>query len=46
MKSISRNVVFFSTKISKNLRTILFVVTLIMFVLAAGAPAATGSIGG
>jgi len=31
---------------SKNIRVILMVVTLVLFVLAAGAPSATGSIGG
>lgn len=31
---------------SKNIRVVLFVVTLVLFVLAAGAPSATGSIGG
>ncbi len=31
---------------SKNIRVIMFVVTLVLFVLAAGAPSATGSIGG
>lgn len=32
--------------LSKNIRVILFVVTLVLFVLAAGAPSATGTIGG
>jgi hypothetical protein len=32
--------------ISKNIRVILFVATLVLFVLAAGAPSATGPIGG
>lgn len=32
--------------ISKNIRVILFVATLVIFVLAAGAPTATGTIGG
>jgi hypothetical protein len=31
---------------AKNIRVILFVATLVLFVLAAGAPSATGSIGG
>lgn len=31
---------------SKNIRVIMFVFTLVLFVLAAGAPSATGSIGG
>ncbi|EKD87865.1 MAG: hypothetical protein ACD_35C00163G0004 [uncultured bacterium] len=32
--------------ITKNFRVILFVATLVLFVLAAGAPSATGTIGG
>ena len=39
MKSIAFSV-------SKNIRVILFVATLVLFVLAAGAPSATGTIGG
>ncbi|KAF0111823.1 MAG: hypothetical protein FD147_625 [Chloroflexi bacterium] len=46
MKSISRNLVLISSKFSKNIRVILFVLTLVLFVLAAGAPSATGSVGG
>lgn len=46
MKTISNNLVLVSSKIGKNIRVILFVVTLVLFVLAAGAPSATGSVGG
>jgi hypothetical protein len=46
MKTMSHNLVLFSTKIAKNIRIILFVVTLVLFVLAAGAPGCSGSVGG
>jgi hypothetical protein len=46
MKTVSRNFVVFSIKIAKNFRTILFVVPLVLFVLAAGAPSAIGTVGG
>jgi hypothetical protein len=46
MKTLSRNLVLFSTKIAKNIRIILLVATLVLFVLAAGAPGASGSVGG
>ena len=44
MKSLSTNLVHFSAKI--NIRVVLFVVTLLMFVLAAGAPMCAGGVGG
>ncbi len=43
MKSMSSKFVVFS---AKYFRIVLMVVTLVLFVLAAGAPAATGTIGG
>ncbi len=46
MKSISRNLVVVSSAIVKNFRIILLVATLVLFVLAAGAPSCTGSVGG
>lgn len=46
MKSISRNFVVASSAIAKNFRIILLVATLVLFVLAAGAPSCTGSVGG
>ena len=46
MKSISRNLIVVSSAIAKNIRIILMVATLVLFVLAAGAPGATGSVGG
>jgi len=45
MKNLKFNLFSASTKIAKNARIILFVLTLAMFVLAAGAPEFTGSIG-
>jgi hypothetical protein len=35
-----------SSAVAKNIRLILFIATLIIFVLAAGAPSATGTVGG
>lgn len=46
MKSISNKVVFFAGKLSSNVRLVVFLLTLVLFVLAAGAPSATGSVGG
>lgn len=46
MKTVSRNLVVFTSAVAKNMRVILFVATLILFVLAAGAPSASGSVGG
>jgi len=41
-----KTIALFTTKISKNLRTVMFIAILVLFVLAAGAPSATGTIGG
>ena len=46
MKTISRNLVLFSGKMGGKIRLIMFVATLVLFVLAAGAPLATGTVGG
>jgi hypothetical protein len=46
MKTISREVVLFSTKFGSKIRVITFIITLVLFILAAGAPQATGSVGG
>jgi hypothetical protein len=46
MKSISNKVVLFAGKLSSNVRLVVFLLTLVLFVLAAGAPSATGSVGG
>jgi len=45
MKTLKSNLVLSSSKIIKNARVILFVLTLAMFVLAAGAPEAIGTVG-
>lgn len=46
MKTLSRNVVLFSGKFGSKLRIAMFILTLVIFMLAAGAPMATGSVGG
>lgn len=46
MKTLARNVVLFSCKLGSKLRIVMFIVTLVVFVLAAGAPMCTGSVGG
>lgn len=46
MKTLSRNLVTLSAKITRNIRVILLVATLVLFVLAAGAPSMTGTVGG
>ena len=46
MKAISNSIVVFSAKFSSKIRIITFILTLILFVIAAGAPQATGGIGG
>ena len=46
MKALSRNVVLFTGKLGSKVRLLMFIVTLVLFVLAAGAPMATGSVGG
>lgn len=45
MKTIASNLVVVSSKIAKNARVIIFVLTLVMFILAAGAPEAIGTVG-
>jgi hypothetical protein len=45
MKTIKSSLFVASTKVAKNIRIILFVLTLAMFVLAAGAPEAIGTVG-
>ena len=46
MKTLSRNTVLLVGKIGRNVRVVLFILTLVLFILAAGAPMATGSVGG
>jgi hypothetical protein len=46
MKSISRDLVLAFAKFGGKIRIVTFVLTLVLFILAAGAPEATGSIGG
>lgn len=46
MKTFSSKVFLASTVVTSKFKLILFIATLVMFVLAAGAPQATGSIGG
>ena len=46
MKTLSSKLFLASATISSKIKLILFIATLVMFVLAAGAPQATGSIGG
>jgi hypothetical protein len=46
MKSISSKFVLFTTKINPHVRLAILIATLILFVLAAGAPCAPGSVGG
>jgi hypothetical protein len=46
MKTLSRNVVLFSGKLGSKVRIMMFMLTLVIFVLAAGAPMCTGSVGG
>ena len=46
MKTLSRYLVVISSVITRNIRVIMLVATLVLFVLAAGAPSATGSVGG
>jgi len=45
MKTFSGMLAFFSGKLTRNARLILFIITLLLFILAAGAPCATGSVG-
>lgn len=44
MKTLKNNLFLAASKISKNSRIIIFVLTLALFVLAAGAPEAIGTI--
>ncbi len=46
MKTLSSKLYLASAKASSKIKLILFIATLVMFVLAAGAPQATGSVGG
>ncbi len=46
MKSLSSKFVSFSTKVNPHVRLVILIATLILFVLAAGAPCAPGSVGG
>jgi hypothetical protein len=46
MKTLSRNVVLFSGKLGGKVRMLMFILTLVLFIFAAGAPCATGSVGG
>jgi hypothetical protein len=46
MKALTNSVVVLSAKFGSKIRIITFVLTLILFVIAAGAPQATGGIGG
>lgn len=45
MKTALSKVSILASKVSSNIRVIMFLLTLVLFVLAAGAPAATGSVG-
>lgn len=46
MKSLSSKFALVSGSLVRNTRLVLFILTLVLFVLAAGAPCATGSVGG
>lgn len=46
MKALSSNLVLFVGKVSPRVRTMIFILTLILFILAAGAPCIPGSVGG
>ena len=46
MKTLSRNFVLFSGKLGGKVRLVMFLATLVLFILAAGAPMATGTVGG
>lgn len=45
MKTLKNNLFVASSKIAKNARVIVFVLTLALFVLAAGAPEFIGTVG-
>lgn len=46
MKTLSRSAVFLFSKLSSQIRLVMFILTLVLFILAAGAPWATGTVGG
>lgn len=46
MKTLSSKFVLVSGSLVRNTRLVLFILTFVLFVLAAGAPCATGSVGG
>ncbi len=46
MKTFTSKLYLVSAKVSSKIKLVLFIATLVMFVLAAGAPEASGSIGG
>ena len=46
MKTLSSKFVLVSGSLVRTTRLVLFILTLVLFVLAAGAPCATGSVGG
>ncbi len=45
MKTITSKIVLFTAKYGTKARLVTFILTLAMFILAAGAPDATGSVG-
>ena len=45
MKTLKNNLFVASSKVAKNARVIVFVLTLALFVLAAGAPEFIGTVG-
>jgi len=46
MKTLSSNLVLLVGKVSLRVRTVIFIFTLVLFILAAGAPCIPGSVGG
>jgi len=46
MKTLSGKFFLVSTRFASQIKLVLFIATLVLFVLAAGAPQATGSVGG
>ncbi len=46
MKNLSGKLFMVSASLSSKIKLVVFIATLVMFVLAAGAPEAGGSIGG
>jgi hypothetical protein len=45
MKALSSSIVLLAGKYSGKVRIVTFIFTLVLFILAAGAPFATGSVG-